>query len=56
MGQGFWNSREAHYRKKTHRNQTIVQSVLFVALMLGLIYVLWATDRCILYLVGSLPA
>jgi hypothetical protein len=41
MGELMWNKREALARKKMARTQSILQFVLFVAVMLGLTYALW---------------
>jgi uncharacterized membrane protein YidH (DUF202 family) len=41
MGELMWNRREALAHKKTTRSSNIVRGVLFVAMMLGLIFVLF---------------
>jgi hypothetical protein len=41
LGLWLWNNPEKLGHKKLTRAQTIVRSVLFVALMLGLLYLAW---------------
>ncbi len=45
MGLLLWNRREALNHKKPTQTGSIVQLALFVGLMLGLAYVLWAITR-----------
>jgi hypothetical protein len=45
MGLLLWNRREALSHEKPTRTGSIVQLALFVGLMLGLAYVLWAITR-----------
>jgi len=45
MGLLLWNRLEALDRKKLTRTGDIVRFVLFISLMLGLVYALWAMTR-----------
>src|ERR1700683_2524029 len=45
MGLLLWNRREALDRKKMTRTGNIARFVLFISLMLGLVYALWAMIR-----------
>ncbi len=45
FGLFMWNRVEALGRKKPTRTGTLVRLVLFISLMLGLIFTLWAMSR-----------
>jgi hypothetical protein len=45
IGLLLWNRVEALGRKKLRRTGNIVRYVLFISLMLGLVYALWAMTR-----------